>query len=884
MVEAGREEQRAARVVSRRTRLRDNDLPRTREIEQALRDVRQERHAQMVRRTNAWGRLPGLAGNLDAVRRAEGTGQSGTLLGFPSSEPARRPGDGRQTAAPALMNVPGSIEADARPASETSSQNKAVSGAALTASGSPLPVLGRTELDRLVRRVAARGTEAGTSVERCLELLGALRDELYRGGVRAAVAVDDSVVGLRSAASSLAAGPGWGGVRSWHGVADAVEAVGRGAAAFVLAQRQGEALGHAWAAYNLGGVDGVVWVDVSAGVGRRVSGLAPDVAPSDARAVVIDPAGKVVAGALPEFMQSSSTAHAMPDTPMNRRYGAFGLEIEKRRQAASDALRVLADPTHTPAVLSWADEIVAPNGSRVPVDGVLVVKHRDTEGQPVGVSSRPLADWHDARRHAYGLLPVTHSFTLVQQGPTPHESEPSQLPFKDAYLVGFRGDARRAALALPDGTDAVIDYAQVVDFLFAADAELNILQPQRPILVVGADLAGEPASDPLEHPVAGQQLANSWDRHVWTTGSGQEPVLASAIPGTHFGPRFQLTEGDWWAGFRPDPTTAELGRLAEQVTGDRGRASDVLRWVRAIRLIYGPIGRDDAAFTSLLRGFWALEQTGSTLSPLTWAGLRASVSSYFARNGQAEPPLPTALPLLMASAADTAGMDLQVSGLPAPEFHSRRVWDWAASRAAINGNTGQQIQDPSLSASSAASVPSVMPGVSSSVSGVSGEWLGSGGVGVGGGVLSSGVVMRDGVGVVCGRNLTGGVVRVLEVGRVRVYGERPGVPLVEVVDGAGPSPWGGVAFVVWGEEAPGGVRLRDGRVVGAEELAGELSGDGDLAGLAVDVPVVLVVPYLANDRYLEFMRVVANRLGRVVWAPSGDGRLVETEGVSMFRR
>ena len=80
----------------------------------------------------------------------------------------------------------------------------------------------------------------------------------------------------------------------------------------------------------------------------------------------------------------------------------------------------------------------------------------------------------------------------------------------------------------------------------------------------------------------GQLLSNGWMRWAWTTGSGQEPVI---IPGDgRSGPRFQLAEGDWLVGFRPEPSSAQLAQLAGRITGDRERGGDVLRWVRAIRL------------------------------------------------------------------------------------------------------------------------------------------------------------------------------------------------------------------------------------------------------------------------------------------------------------
>ncbi|MBD2827323.1 hypothetical protein ID875_00550 [Streptomyces globisporus] len=113
-------------------------------------------------------------------------------------------------------------------------------------------------------------------------------------------------------------------------MARTVAAQGPGAAAFVLARRQGEALGHAWAAYHLGGFDGVMWLDLSARDGRQLSTAPPPVAASEARAMVVSPQGQAVEGALPAFAASASTPHALLDAATARAYGAIGLEIERR--------------------------------------------------------------------------------------------------------------------------------------------------------------------------------------------------------------------------------------------------------------------------------------------------------------------------------------------------------------------------------------------------------------------------------------------------------------------------------------------------------------------------------------------------------------------------
>ncbi len=65
----------------------------------------------------------------------------------------------------------------------------------------------------------------------------------------------------------------------------------------------------------------------------------------------------------------------------------------------------------------------------------------------------------------------------MRRGPAPLESPVRALPFEDGYLVGLRGGPGGALLALADGTDAAIDYARVVDFLYAVDGDLTALAP-----------------------------------------------------------------------------------------------------------------------------------------------------------------------------------------------------------------------------------------------------------------------------------------------------------------------------------------------------------------------------------------------------------------------
>ncbi|MGW2213199.1 lonely Cys domain-containing protein, partial [Streptomyces sp. NPDC001781] len=544
--------------------------------------------------------------------------------------------------------------------------------------------------------------------------------------------------------------------------------------------------------------------------------------------------------------------------------------------AAQEALGILADPTRTPPVLSWVPELVALDGSRVLLDRVLVTGHRDLRDRPVGVSSRPAADWQDARRQTYGLLPDVVGYTFVRPGPATLESPVQTLPFGTAHLVGLRGGPGAAVLALSDGSDAVVDYARVVDLLFAVDGHLTALAPESPVLVAGADLAGPPMGDPLEVPLAGEVLADGLDRWVWTTGSGIEPVLVPADGSA--GPRWQLAEGDWWVGFRPGLSTAELGRWAEQITGDRGRTADVRRWVRAIRLVYGPLLENDtAALEALLRGFWALEQTRAAngfQTSLTWGDLRFAVSSYFAANGQSEPPLPVALQFLLLSAAGSTGVDLELSRFSiVPQHASVRAWEVAGAGEAVDGAVTQDEEMTLFVPPPGSSAPSASPPYASTPvqsvpesSAVPGALTGPEDF-----LLSAGTLVTGPSGRPQGRNWTGRPVGRVEPGTVQVVEARPGV--APRVVSAGPAPWPETAYVVAAGGRDGRVRLPDGRVLDAEGLAAVLAADPELAKLPKDVPVVLAVPF-AGQQYQETLRKVAVRLGRTVWGASGDGRLV----------
>ncbi|WP_234313532.1 lonely Cys domain-containing protein [Streptomyces globisporus] len=138
-------------------------------------------------------------------------------------------------------------------------------------------------------------------------------------------------------------------------------------------------------------------------------------------------------------------------------------------------------------------------------------------------------------------------------------------------------------------------------------------------------------------------------------------------------------------------------------------------------------------------------------------------------------------------------------------------------------------------------------------------------------LLAPGTLLAGPSGAAQGRNWTAkNATRVLP-GTLRTIERRPGTPPKVVA--TGPAPWPDTAYVVTADGEDGRVRTADGRVLDAEAVADALAADPELAKLPKDVPVVLAVPY-TGDRYLETLRVVADRLGRTVWGPSGVGRIV----------
>ncbi|MFB7504010.1 MULTISPECIES: glycosyltransferase [Streptomyces] len=180
-----------------------------------------------------------------------------------------------------------------------------------------------------VGSVAAEDSELpGAPLGLCLSSVERLREALFPEGVRSGSVLDDGLLGVHPARDGLSTGQDWTRVPSWRQLRDAVGEQGPGSAAFVLAQRTAER-GHALAAYALRPAPGrtdqqVVFVEMLAPDGDRVSADSPWLPVADARAVVVDPRGRSVAQPFGAFRESASLGHALVDASIVRNdFGAL---------------------------------------------------------------------------------------------------------------------------------------------------------------------------------------------------------------------------------------------------------------------------------------------------------------------------------------------------------------------------------------------------------------------------------------------------------------------------------------------------------------------------------------------------------------------------------
>ncbi|MFJ3763072.1 hypothetical protein [Streptomyces sp. NPDC090080] len=194
----------------------------------------------------------------------------------------------------------------------------------------------------------ARSESDNAWLERCLDLVEQLRNELFPQNIRLPRSVDDSALGSGTGRSRIAS-DGWQSVGTWESVHQALENLGPGSSAFVLTGRSsGDGLnrGHAFAAYHtasysqtpeqLRQLDGtrVHWVELLSG-SRPLTTEIPGLAAVNAHVVLVDAYGTIHVGDLPNELRSPGTAEALIDAPTSRQYGAIGVEVELFRKISA---------------------------------------------------------------------------------------------------------------------------------------------------------------------------------------------------------------------------------------------------------------------------------------------------------------------------------------------------------------------------------------------------------------------------------------------------------------------------------------------------------------------------------------------------------------------
>ncbi|MEU2773564.1 lonely Cys domain-containing protein, partial [Streptomyces sp. NPDC007162] len=218
------------------------------------------------------------------------------------------------------------------------------------------------------------------------------------------------------------------------------------------------------------------------------------------------------------------------------------------------------------------------------------------------------------------------------------EGELQDLPWslRDTFILALHGDRGRATVAREsDGRDYYVRNEELARFIDRFLTMLNV-PASKPVSVVGCEWGHQvPSRDRLEAPSVGQVAANVTRRDFYVSDAQLEPreeegqtpprLIRTVDPGKP-APR--------WSRLPPEPDTdtlAELADLAGLPTRLPQRTTRALRWVRALRELFGPgIDTDprlQARFHALVRGFGALERRrlripgNAPAGPLTWAEL-----------------------------------------------------------------------------------------------------------------------------------------------------------------------------------------------------------------------------------------------------------------------
>ncbi|MET7290353.1 protein-glutamine glutaminase family protein [Streptomyces sp. NPDC005573] len=237
---------------------------------------------------------------------------------------------------------------------------------------------------------------------------------------------------------------------------------------------------------------------------------------------------------------------------------------------------------------------------------------------------------------------------LGQEG----ESKPDLLdwPVEDGFVLALRGDRGRPVLPRDsDGLDYHVPNEHLVRFVDRFLTTLNVPAGME-ITVVGHDWGHLiPEGDPLESVPIGQVAATVTGRPFRVSTVAVRPAEAE----DDRPPRLVMTSDPTgprprWVRFVPEPDAAALGRLADygRLPADLPRRrTRALRWIRAMRELFGPgIDTDEgqrALYFEALKGFAALERYRlgrpgpEQAGPLTWAELGRRAAGYARTRGLA---------------------------------------------------------------------------------------------------------------------------------------------------------------------------------------------------------------------------------------------------------
>ncbi|MFD8266027.1 lonely Cys domain-containing protein, partial [Streptomyces althioticus] len=255
-------------------------------------------------------------------------------------------------------------------------------------------------------------------------------------------------------------------------------------------------------------------------------------------------------------------------------------------------------------------------------------------GKQIGRASHHAEEWandfEDDDRHLDRMTTYVHYYPATGRISTEHEL-PRPGAENAAYRLDMHGSPGRLHLAMRDGTVRPVDEREAgpwlrrrkslstlpkdhwIDFVVCWSGAPGDRTVPVPPNTASDAYAGPFVPDPLSSLSLGQQLANSTGRSVRLSYGSQG---TRSRDGRYTRTLFADAQGRHraWALFRPDPSGADLDRMAAVagLSADDGEVTDemragTLRLVRALRLTFGHDVDDAADFAELLRGVAAVD-------------------------------------------------------------------------------------------------------------------------------------------------------------------------------------------------------------------------------------------------------------------------------------